>query len=643
MPDLSLHEYIERIAQQIQDGSVDEAIAHCRQVLSHYPKYVPAYRQLGRACIEKGDYAHAVHFFQCVLSADPEDADAWMNLAVLSDDLGELEQAIWLLERAFEIAPGNAEIRAMLRDMYNRRDGVERIRIELTRGALARLYAAGGFYRLAIEELEGLLRESNGASPLYIACLEVTLARALWNADGMVPLADRVCRSLLEKLPNCLVANLIMGQIRLEAGVKEAAAPYLRIARALDPEGRVAYELFGDRTPVPLQDIRIPYLEYRAEAPAPVTEDMEWLEQVGEKQESLAPVQERESEMPEWLRDWDQESTLVLEETPPTETMIVETDRLRELEPEAPVEAAPEAEVAAPAAEEELPDWLRELEPEAPVEAAPPEAEIAAPAEMVSEEELPDWLRELQAEAPAEAGPEAEVVAPAAEEAVELPPPVEGMPEWLVELEGEAVEAPAPAEAASSEEAAAPKAVAEEKAEEGEVPEWLAELEAQAAGEQYETPLEAVHEPETSPEWLAELETTEAAELTVEEMPEWLEQLHGAEEAAGTVEEQAAVLEEHAPAAEEVAEAPTIPADLRARLTLARAYLEAGDLDAAAREYEMLARSPEVADTLVADLQMATEAHPEHHALHRVLGDAYMRAGRLQEALQAYREALARL
>ena len=200
MPPLSLKKYIARITEQIESGEIDEAMSHCRYILSHHSMYLPAYRLLGHACLEKGDYAHATHFFQSVLCADPEDADAWMNLATLSEDLDELEQATWLMERAFELVPGSAEIRNRLRQLYNRRDGVERARVKLTTGALARLYAAGGFHKRAIRELERLLQDTARPSPLRIAYLEVALAKALWNTKGMLPMADRICRSLLDKL-----------------------------------------------------------------------------------------------------------------------------------------------------------------------------------------------------------------------------------------------------------------------------------------------------------------------------------------------------------------------------------------------------------------------------------------------------------
>ena len=146
MLQVSLAEYRRRIAEQIENGHIDEAIAHSRHVLAHHPRYLSVYKLLAHACLEKGDFSHANHFFQCVLSADLEDADAWINLALLAKDLGETQQAIWFLERAFEVAPGNTRVREMLRQLYVQRDGAERTRIKLTPTALARLYAKGGFY-----------------------------------------------------------------------------------------------------------------------------------------------------------------------------------------------------------------------------------------------------------------------------------------------------------------------------------------------------------------------------------------------------------------------------------------------------------------------------------------------------------------
>ncbi|MBL7200960.1 MAG: tetratricopeptide repeat protein [Anaerolineae bacterium] len=586
MAQIGLRAYLDRIVQQIQTGQSEAAIAHCRHILTHYPKYVPAYQLLGRVNLERGEHAYASHFFQSVLSADPENTDAWMSLATLSDDLGELEQATWLVERAFEVEPGSAPIRDSLRRLYSRRDGIERTRVKLTSGALARLYAAAGFHKRAIEELEKLLADPSGLSPLHVACLEVALAKSFWNTEGMAPMAEQVCRSLLDKLPNCLQANLIMGQIRSRAGLEEEAAPYLRVALALDPEGRIARELFGEQSPLAVTDLQIPYQEAAAEPivaepeEAPVGPrgaiDMSWLDRVDEAaelevEEGLQPAPEEPLEAPDWMQEWSSEETEVLagaeeasreagaeeavEGTPAqkggvpswlSEAQAQEEVALSDTEWSLDTERETETEeLGLKAADTAPPDWLRALSAE--VSEGDQAATSETLAEPVAEEEIPEWLRDLaprasQDSSAAEEEPHAELIAD------------EELPEWLRELvpeeeesqSAETAETPAGVEAFEwlqdlRSEALEPEADAVGEAPSGstaedELPDWLQELAVEGA-EDRPAPVEESPAAETVPEWLQELrselperETTliegSRAETADEsELPDWLQEL----------------------------------------------------------------------------------------------------------------------
>jgi Tfp pilus assembly protein PilF len=498
MPQIELKHYADEIGRLIDDERVDAAIDHCRHLLEFYPRYLPVYRLLAQASLQKGDYAHATHFLQSLLSADPENADAWADLATLSDDLGELEQATWLMERAFEIEPGNAETRERLRDLYKRRDGIDRPRLKLTPGALGRMYAVGGFHRRAIYELQRVLESRAGLPPLHIAYLEVALARAFCNAQDMEAMAEKVCHSLLSKLPNCLQANLIMGQILWSRGQADEAEKYLEIARVLDPEGRAAQELFGDRSPVPFERVQIPHLEAgeevtvieQPEVPAQPVEDISWLDHVGEAFEGetdLAALSEpaAEPQAPDWLEEWSAE--------------------------EAPPEA--EKDVTAPPASRDqvgqtapLPAWMVEMEPEEGEEAGEPT-------------ELPSWLSEGEEEThPAEA---------TVTEAAALPVPAD-------EEEEEAVELPAWLQELASE--AEPAEELEAVSEEEQASRWVTPAEEAAPVEQdveapQETPAELAAD--ELPDWLKAFdeqdleESAEAEELPSqtfdEELPEWMQ------------------------------------------------------------------------------------------------------------------------
>jgi hypothetical protein len=326
--------------------------------------------------------------------------------------------------------------------------------------------------------------------------------------------------------------------------------------------------------------------------------------------------------------------------------------------------------VSRPAAEEASTE-----EPELAVEPETLEGTAAAA--------VPGWLAELETEigeqgsvALEEAAPAAEVEEAAAPEPVVPAAPVserdldQGVPEWLAELE---VEAPESELFALDE---VQSGVSEEDLKTGQAADAGFVEEAEPASFQIE--------PGERPEWLARLEDEQAAELTVDEMPQWLDQLHavdveglteeemappvseaetggeelawlreieemGTPESAEILEEtapqaQAHVIGEPEPAVQEQAPRPLpVADDAEARLALARAYLQQGELDVSAAEFEELVKIPSLTERLIGDLEEAVGLYPEQPALHRILGDAYMRSGQLQKALNAYRDALARL
>jgi tetratricopeptide (TPR) repeat protein len=262
------------------------------------------------------------------------------------------------------------------------------------------------------------------------------------------------------------------------------------------------------------------------------------------------------------------------------------------------------------------------------------------------EEQIPEWLRHIRE------GEEEEEGEPALEEVAELETPSEaeehaeeavqpGLPDWLRRLrEGVSeMEPPAPAE----------QPVAE------------APVQVEAA-----PPVEVLPEPETiqpeaaGPEWLGELVRDEEGLAELEEIEE---EVAPAEAAAPTLVEYAeAAAAEEPPAAPleiepepvEAAEAPStrpleplraedLPEDSDARLAMARAALNAGDWSEALMIYETLVSSSELLDSVIEDMQAGVRRHAEDAAGYQLLGDAFMKDGRLQDALKAYRTALAQL
>ncbi len=472
MNQISLAEYCQQIEDAIQGGRYEEAVAHGRHILERYPKYVRAYWLLGKAMLEAGQDDQAADMFRRVLSADPEHMLAWVGMSETAKRGDDLEDAIWYLQRAFELATDNEMVAQELRHLHGELEGSEPQRLQLTESALAKLYLRGDLLTRAITELRKLIEEHPDRLDLRVA-----LAEALWR-DGQRLQASQVCQEILDEQPYALKANLILGEIWSSSGRMTEAETYLERAEALDPENEMAQELFGSTSPLAPKEPQIEPTTYeRGE------ERADWLIEL----EKTAPPEaeeamEAEIQIPAWLQELAGETTAEAEEEELRAEAEWEAEPSAEptaLEEEIPAER-PAAEAAPEAMpEEEAMDWLGELEEEEEEEVAP-----SADEEM-EEEEIPAWLLEI------EGGPEEEGMGVAAEEAIEGPEPAE-IPDWLQGLAPPAAEPP---EQARPE---APAAALEE-----EVP--------------FEEPV--VEEPETEEVGLEELEAEEPAieELEIEE------------------------------------------------------------------------------------------------------------------------------
>jgi len=539
MSEISLGEYCGQIENTIEQGRFAEAVAYGKHILEQYPRYVDAYRLLGKAMLESGQDEYAIDMFRRVLSAHPEDLIAWVGLSEVHNKHDELDDAIWCLERAFELAADNQAIEEELRLLYSRRDGIELQKTPLTTGALARLYLKGDLFSRAINDLRTILVEH----PERID-LRVTLAEALWRNDQRLE-ASGICQQVLDELPYCLKTNLILGNIWASSG-REEGQGYLRRAEALDPENKMAQELFGDASPLPAQQVQIVSLEYRplteADRPAWMAE-MDGvlaggLSPTGEEAALVdgAASLEAQIEIPSWLEE------IALDEEAP---VSAPPDLVESPEAQPPEEAVP-----APA--EEIPAWLATGAPKEPMEEQSlPIIESIDEAVTETEEETPEWLTGMGVEP---IGDEAEEDVPAwltessidAEEGVPATPigeREEEYPEGLAELRIEA----------EREAAVSPVATVEQ------APDWLSGLRDQfeeeaPTSEGVISPAEESLFPE---EPKAEVPVTETGAPAPAEIPDWLLDMAPSEAQPTPAPPAEAPPEEAAP--EELAAEPTAP------------------------------------------------------------------------------------
>ncbi|MCA9872889.1 MAG: tetratricopeptide repeat protein, partial [Anaerolineales bacterium] len=433
MTTITLQQYHEQINQLLEDSQYDLAVEHCRHILQQQPQHVATYRLLAKTLLERGDYDGARELFQRVLSADPNDHIAHAGLAIIFKEEEVPAQAIWHLERAYEIEPYNTAIQQELRALYtnqieNRRRGQKNgdtavipTTLLLTKGALARLYLRGELY----DQATAVLRTALSADEERID-LRVLLMEALWR-DGRRIEAVNVALQVLDQLPNCIMANAVLAEIWLRTGRVDEAQGYLQRLQDMllldadhfDPEAPEG-SAFRAEGAIPLPKVvELDYLGAEgamAEFEGPST----WTP--GPAAEAEEPEAEAEDDMYQWL-------TGLTGELPPLEeaeasdqaeqTVTYESGLISATEPTSDwlddllaEDEESDLEMAAgsvqsqkepqnkrvtlfpSAADETIPEWLAEdEEDETEAEASPPPA--AFPPAVEADEFAPDWLADL--------------------------------------------------------------------------------------------------------------------------------------------------------------------------------------------------------------------------------------------------------
>jgi len=666
--------YADQVRELIRNNRTVEALAICKHILHYYPKHIEAYRQMGEVCLELGHYESAKELFYRVLSADPENVVAYVGLSTVFEQEHLIEEAVWHMERAFELTPGKTEMHRELLRLYNEAEGKPRARLKLTSGALAYVYVQEGLLAQAIQEFRAIV----AAAPSRFDA-RVALAEALWQT-GRIREAVEIAQNLLTQLPYCLKANLILGTAWKESDLPEAEK-YLQRAQMLDPTNQTAVQMFGARSPLQPEQPRVPrYVEGAPPPPFPAQPVP------GEPSREVAPA----PAMP--VEAVPIEAPVL--ETPPAAGMPVEPALVEARAAGLPAEAAPKPEMPMVSAPAEgttiLPPWLREEFPKA-AEAAPLAPELPAQPTTVSPVELPPWLEQLQeavAETPKAAQPELPEAAGEPTEAA-LPPwlgeqpgevkptepsavtaQVEELPAWLMQP-GQAPAAAAPTVPAPEEKIE--QALAEAEA----APRWL-------RGLQQPMPAEAVapkEEPTVPVPPAPEEQVAEAPAAAAETALRWLRDLQAESKAAA---EAAALQKESVPVEappfgvpEKIVPAPPMPAPVpvvsappavevpvagepapavapapkRKRqpkglphLVQARAHRDANRLGKALVEYDYVVQhAPRLVNEVIDDLEVLIQRVDTPLDTHRILGDAYTRADRLAEALERYRFVLDRV
>ena len=342
----------------------------------------------------------------------------------------------------------------------------------------------------------------------------------------------------------------------------------------------------------------------------------DWIQKVSNEQpvadqaveEPVAKLEDHPETTPEWIQqDAGQGTVSVVEPPAPAQPVVQESGRapsdedvtitswLSSLDkPDADsqeLHATASVPDAVPTPQEELPDWLKDLEKPAPVQNEPEPASAAEPPK--SDSDLPDWLKQ-----PASPG-QTHMLTPMAGE---VPASTPEMPAWMDEATPVAPEAS--------------PTVPEE---------WVPA----------EKPVETMPTPNARETSIPETTVSRITEVTP------------------PIAEAATNIDVPAPIPSQV-RVPETPPELRGTsplahvpaqdkdaelLTGAQAALQGNAMEDAMKGYTKLIKKGRLLDEVIHDLREALYRYPVDVVIWQTLGDAYMRANRLQDALDSYTKA----
>src|SRR5205823_10210923 len=147
-------DYLQTTEDAISSGQLDDALASCQHILTHFPDLLEAQRLLGEVYLAQGRLDEAQQTFDWVLTNDPENVITYCSRALVSERKAEYDTALDCYQQAYELSRGNSQIRQEFNQLSAK---VGQQGLIFSRAGLARLYMRGDLLSQAIQEWETVL------------------------------------------------------------------------------------------------------------------------------------------------------------------------------------------------------------------------------------------------------------------------------------------------------------------------------------------------------------------------------------------------------------------------------------------------------------------------------------------------------
>src|SRR5216684_8463119 len=203
MANTTLREYLQNTEDAISSGRIDDAMANCQHILSHYPDALEIQRLLGEVYLAQGRLEEAQQTFDWILVNDPENVIAYCDRALICEHLSDIDTALDCYQQAYELSRGNSQIRQEFNQLSAKAGQQE---FMLSRAGLARLYMRGDLLPQAMQEWEAVLNASPDRLDARTGLLET-----YWR-EGTYDKVEQLAAQILEEIPTCLKALLLLAQ-----------------------------------------------------------------------------------------------------------------------------------------------------------------------------------------------------------------------------------------------------------------------------------------------------------------------------------------------------------------------------------------------------------------------------------------------
>jgi tetratricopeptide (TPR) repeat protein len=207
MQNIALRTYQRNIESWIEENKIEKATFQGYLLLQKFPRNLHTYQILSKGLLQKQDFVTAGKVFDVILQIDPDDFVSQIGKSMISENDANLVEALDHMKRAFELQPSNEGLQNELKRLFLAKDGVQPNKIQLTRGALIKMYLNGKLYPQAIAEAKIGLSETPHRVDYKIA-----LAKSYFESGDNIQ-AVETCVEIVREMPYCLSANEILDQI----------------------------------------------------------------------------------------------------------------------------------------------------------------------------------------------------------------------------------------------------------------------------------------------------------------------------------------------------------------------------------------------------------------------------------------------